>query len=255
MTKFTSLNGATPADVKAKILADPTGAKFDIKYFQIAGGAITARDILAYAGVDWKCSYPEGWPQGKAATPFGVLPMLTIEKDGHQVLLGESGVIDQYLARQFGLMGSNLWEEKYIAMLYSSSSSMIERVSSRYIWNHEDAREDCLRLMKKTILPEWVAAHEGYLMENGNNGHYLGDKLSLADIRTASVLLHWSHQANPEKILDLIKPDSPLWKLKEAVENEPRLKTWHESDEYKMLVANSLMAYKNAKMPAVPKDD
>ncbi|KAG0250222.1 hypothetical protein DFQ27_009508 [Actinomortierella ambigua] len=58
MTKFASLTAGTPADVKAKILADPKGAKFDLKYFKIAGGGIQCRDILAYAGVDWKNSHP-----------------------------------------------------------------------------------------------------------------------------------------------------------------------------------------------------
>ncbi|KAG0227567.1 hypothetical protein BGW42_002837 [Actinomortierella wolfii] len=248
VTKFNSPNSGASSAAKAKLLEDPKNAKFEVYYFKVAGNGITSRDILAYAGVQWKNAFAESWPQEKANTPFGVLPLLRIEgENGDKVELSESSVIDTYLAKQFGLMGDNAWEEQYIRMLYSSTSCLIDRVSSRYTWNFESGKAENLQFLQKSILPNWIESHEAYLLENGNNGHYIGDKLTLADIRTASALTHWSHLSDPEIIFSLIKPDSPLWKVKETVDKEPRIKAWHDSEEYKALEAGSRFLYKNVK--------
>jgi hypothetical protein len=54
--------------------------------------------------------------------------------DGIEIKLAETLVIENYLAKRFGLLGDNEWEEQLIKMLYSSSFFVRERTFMRVTW-------------------------------------------------------------------------------------------------------------------------
>lgn len=68
-------------------------------------------------------------------SPFGVFPVLHIKTaDGREIRLSESIVIEHYLAKQFGLLGENEWEELQIKTFHSSSLYLRERLTMRVTW-------------------------------------------------------------------------------------------------------------------------
>ncbi|KAK3846942.1 MAG: hypothetical protein J3R72DRAFT_208352 [Linnemannia gamsii] len=164
----------------------------------------------------------------KAKTPFGCLPVLYIIKGDKQAVISETHAIENYLAKQFGLMGDNEYEEAIIRSFHCSSASLFAVFSGSVVWNLPEVRDKTLEAFKKQ-LTHWAQNHERHLMGNGNNGHYM----SLADIRTANLINHFSLQPWSKELTEIISQAPALMKLKETVENDPRLHHWKFSDEAK----------------------
>ena len=72
---------------------------YKVHYFNSRGAAECIRQILVVAGQDFEDVRvnQEDWPQLKASTPFGQMPIL--EEDGKK--LGQSIAIARYLARKY----------------------------------------------------------------------------------------------------------------------------------------------------------
>ena len=77
-----------------------------LEYFPLRYLGETARLILHYAGQefeDHKTDREKEWDTRKPTTPFGTIPVLTV--DGVQI--GQSSAVYHYLARRFGLAGKD----------------------------------------------------------------------------------------------------------------------------------------------------
>ncbi|CAI5452015.1 unnamed protein product [Caenorhabditis angaria] len=85
---------------------------YKLSYFANRGAGEIPRQILAVAEQQFEDERitKEEWPDRKNSTPFGKLPVLTV--DGKQ--LAQSHAICRYLAKQFGLHGSSAWEEAQV---------------------------------------------------------------------------------------------------------------------------------------------
>lgn len=95
-------------------------------------------------------------------------------------------------------------------------------------------------------LPLWIETHTKHLKDNGSNGHYVGNKLSLADLKTANIIDHIQTIKDGDKVLEMIKKNSPeIWKVKETVDAEPRLQQWRQSEGYLRHLAMSKTLYAN----------
>lgn len=95
-------------------------------------------------------------------------------------------------------------------------------------------------------LPLWIETHTKHLKDNGSNGHYVGNKLSLADLKTANIIDHFQFIKDGDKVLEMIKKKSPeIWKVKETVDAEPRLQQWRQSEGYLRHLAMSKTLYAN----------
>ncbi|KAI8321834.1 glutathione S-transferase [Martensiomyces pterosporus] len=156
-------------------------SSYVLRYFNVQGFAETSRILLTVARADWTEEHPD-WPKEKASQPFGHMPVLVQKNANGKVdfVLSESQVIERYIARKFGLLPSDpmqsarqeqlrdqysdLWKT-HVAYCKSTGESR-KAAAARY---EEDARKI-------------VEVHSRVLRENGNNGHFFGDKLSYIDI-------------------------------------------------------------------------
>ncbi|KAF9289217.1 Glutathione S-transferase S1 [Mortierella alpina] len=204
-------------------LAKP--ASYKLLYWNVFGVAGSSRDMLEYGGAKWENLKLEGdWSQEKLATPFHVLPVLSIKtEDGKDLTISETNIVELYLAKQFGLLGSNDYEENLVRMCHSSSSAVQINMAITVTWN----------LPKK------------HLADNGNNGHYVGNKLTLADIRTANVIDHWQTLPEGKEIMEKVDKSEALMKVHAAVVNEPRIATWRASKLYCELEKSSRQFFAN----------
>ncbi|KAF9109672.1 Glutathione S-transferase S1 [Mortierella sp. AM989] len=229
----------------AKAFTDPRPASYKLEYFQVSGVGGVPRDILSYGGADWEDQVLTNWP-AEIKSPFGVFPVLHIRTaDGVEFNLSETIVIEHYLAKKFGLLGDNEWEEQQIKMLHSSSLYLRERLFMRVTWNFKDVMDKALDTFMTQTLPLWIETHTKHLKDNGSNGHYVGNRLSLADLQTANDIDHFACLYKGDKIVELIKKSPEIWKVKEAVDSEPKLQQWRQSEGYKNHVAASQAIYAN----------
>ncbi|KAG0252758.1 Glutathione S-transferase S1 [Mortierella polycephala] len=243
VTRFAPEN-MTSAEA-TKSLTDARPASYKLEYFDVSSVAAVPRDILSYGDAEWENLPINNWP-AEVKSPFGLFPVLHIRTgDGQELKLSESIVIEHYLAKEFGLLGDNAWEELQIKMFHSSSLYLRERLFMRVTWNYKDVMEKALDTFLTQTLPLWIETHSKHLKDNGSNGHYVGNKLSLADIQTANDIDHFKCLYGGDKIVAMIQKSPEICKVKETVDNEPRLQKWRQSEVYKGHVALTQTLYAN----------
>ncbi|KAF9562233.1 hypothetical protein BGW38_008993, partial [Lunasporangiospora selenospora] len=178
------------------------------------------------------------WNVDRGTTPFFCLPVLTVHtEDGRDITLSEAQVVDNFLAKKYDLLGDNEYESNLINMFYSSSATVQNQFAVTVTWNFAgpEAKKQSLDMFLNRTLSAWIESHERHLIDNGSNGHYVGDRLSLADIRTAYAIEHFLVQPESEVILKKIKESAVLYKVYETVAKNPKIAAWRESDEFKKL--------------------
>ncbi|KAF9899574.1 hypothetical protein EC991_008611 [Linnemannia zychae] len=225
-------------------LAKP--ASFKVMYFPILANGATARDLLAYGGVEWTPASPANWNGEKVHTPFHLMPVLhVVGENGKTAELAETVVVEHYLAKKFGLLGTNEYEESIIKMCHSSSAAIQNTFAGAVTWNDPEGKAKGLAFFTSSSLPSWIETHEKHLKDNGNNGHYLGNKLSLADIRTANVIEQFSTQPESEALMAIINKSEPLLKVRDAVAKDPKMVKWRSGNEYKAFHEGNIAFYSN----------
>ncbi|CAO3565860.1 unnamed protein product [Mortierella alpina] len=219
-------------------VADSFGSpiSFQLLYFPIHSNGATSREILSYGQAQWTNLVPKDWDREKTRTPFHVLPVLYIATHlDKELILSEAGVIEHYLSKQFGLLGENEYEENLIKVFHSSSASMQNSHASSAVWVASEARAAGVAAFREGALRTWMETHEKHLMANGDNGHYVGNQLSLADIKTANAIDHLGLQPGGQQLVDLIMRSPALKKVHTAVAQSPRIAAWRASQEYQLL--------------------
>ncbi|KAG0315782.1 hypothetical protein BGZ97_007833 [Linnemannia gamsii] len=243
ITRFAPEN-LSSAEVTKSLSTDRPSASYKLEYFDVSGMGALPRDILSFGGAQWEDLPVTNWP-AEVKAPFGLFPVLHIKTaDGKELRLSETIVITHYLAKQFGLLGDNEWEGLQIMTFYSSSLYLRDRLTMRVTWNYKEVQEKAMETFLKKDLPLWIETHTKHLKDNGSNGHYFGNKLSLADLETANDIDHFQCLYRGDEIVNQIKQGSPeIWRVKETVDNEPRLQSWRQSEGYKKHVATSQAMY------------
>ncbi|KAG0259162.1 Glutathione S-transferase S1 [Actinomortierella ambigua] len=240
--------GMSAAD-HIEVMEDPK-ATYTLRYFDILALGACARDLLAYGGLEFKNITPaldDDWTDNNAS-PFGCLPILHIESaNGKQkTFISESMVVDQYLAKKVGLLGTNVWEEQVIRALYSSIYFFREMFFT-LSFAPNDEKQARIDKFVSQFLPSYMASLEFHLGANGNNGYFTGDKLTLAEFILANTLDHVGQQPQEfsKPVLEAIQKNHPVvWHLKTMVDAEPRLQVWRASAEYKHLKDNTEVYYR-----------
>ncbi|KAG0347598.1 hypothetical protein BG005_011997 [Podila minutissima] len=214
----------------AEAMAAP--ASFKLLYFPLLGLAATTRDILAFAGADYENIHPPNWPTDKPNTPFGSMPVLYItSKNGKEVTLSESTVIEHYLAGHFNLLGDNAYDAAVIRAIHNSAADLQTIMFKTILFNYPGAKEKSLEKFKTSTLPDILGFWERHLVDNGSNCFFFGDRLSLADIRVANILEHMAIEPDADALLAIVAKYPLVLKLREMVANHPKLAAWRQSEE------------------------
>ncbi|KAG0045275.1 hypothetical protein BGZ83_009492 [Gryganskiella cystojenkinii] len=240
MTNTEILPKATvaPSHVLAKAaLAPASESTFKFLYFGLHGRGEMTRTLLNFGGAKFE-EIPLQWPAMKPETRFGHVPVLfETTADGTVLELSETQAIERYLSRKFNLYGANAWEE-HLVCEYTNSTEFLNLRFEKVVFaiNDPELRQREAVTFYSDILPRWIQTHERHLAAEpqNQNGHYVGNAFTLADIR-ASVMLDRILFLIPEgqqevvaKILN--KETAPgLFKVREAVHSHPLMAAWYKS--------------------------
>ncbi|KAG0238151.1 hypothetical protein BGW42_007142 [Actinomortierella wolfii] len=216
-------------------LSPKSDSTFVLYYFKLHGSAAAIRAMLCHANVVWKdkfTSFGAEWEAEKPKTPFGALPILyETRPDGEERMLPETSAIERYLARKFGFMGSDDWEEAQINVFVS----LIEEAAKTWFFRIFEAEGDEARA-KKT--QEWIdkdfaklIAHvEAQLDKNDLCGHIIGRKTTYADLLLDGWLDVWMAMDTGKIVNQTLTPG--IWKLRQKMVNHPGYATYRKSEVF-----------------------
>ncbi|KAF9165393.1 hypothetical protein DFQ26_000199 [Actinomortierella ambigua] len=218
--------------------------KYEFTYWRMSGVGAVTRDLMAIAGIAWEDKHPQDYNE----TPSGMFPILRIQNvENKTFTLFESSVIDCLLAKKFDLMGDNEYEELLVRTFYMNSHSVRERYLMRVTWNYKEVMDKGRDKYLETSIPLWCTVQRRQLEANGDNGHLVGSRLTLADIMLANVIDHIATLPEAERALTVIEECAPgLFKVKENVDKDPRVAQWRKSDKYKEFIEGSRTTYKTS---------
>ncbi|KAJ2784344.1 hypothetical protein GGI15_002291 [Coemansia interrupta] len=206
-------------------MSPSASSSYVLRYFNIPGIAETSRMLLTAALVDWKEENPE-WPLAKSDQPFGRVPVLIEEdsSDGSKHVLCESPAIERYLARKYGFMPTEL---KLASRQEEIREQQIDTIQAFFNVNRFEGSKEFALGRFYIILDRLLNVHSAILRENGNNGHYFGDRLTYVDIGAygiiRAIVIHGKGLEN-ERSRHLIEKITPEFKkLVETVESDPLL--------------------------------
>ena len=88
-----------------------------------------------------------------------------------------------FLGERFGLMGDDAWEKLAISSFYSNIHFLRERTFSEVQDVPKQFKKEARETFFKHTLRKFIEDHEYHLAQNGNNGHYVGNKVESQVIR------------------------------------------------------------------------
>ncbi|PAA57303.1 hypothetical protein BOX15_Mlig001320g1, partial [Macrostomum lignano] len=156
-----------------------SGNKYEFMYFPVKGYGNMVRIVLEDQGIPYEYKpVGENWPQVKPTTPFGQVPVLTVNGSTQ---IAQSHTIARYLGREHGLMGSNNIEQAQIEMWIDQSADLRKKFAKMIYTDYENGLKPFLE-----SIPTELAPFEKQL--TGDSAHLLLGKLTLADYIVFDVL-------------------------------------------------------------------
>uniref|UniRef100_A0A1I8I5G0 glutathione transferase n=1 Tax=Macrostomum lignano TaxID=282301 RepID=A0A1I8I5G0_9PLAT len=156
-----------------------SGNKYEFMYFPVKGYGNMVRIVLEDQGIPYEYKpVGENWPQVKPTTPFGQVPVLTVNGSTQ---IAQSHTIARYLGREHGLMGSNNIEQAQIEMWIDQSADLRKKFAKMIYTDYENGLKPFLE-----SIPTELAPFEKQL--TGDSAHLLFGKLTLADYIVFDVL-------------------------------------------------------------------
>jgi prostaglandin-H2 D-isomerase / glutathione transferase len=181
------------------------------------------RIALHVAGIDFEDHRikREEWPSLKPKTPFGGLPLLEIP--GHPVL-AQSNAILGLIGRRHGLLPKDDLEAARHDAIMLYAEELRNKVAATL--RMEEAEKKTVReAIAANDVPLWAANAERQI---GDGPFFGGAALSVADIKLY-ILLRWFKSGSIDHVAKTVFDGFPkLTRLYEAVQNEPRVKSWVE---------------------------
>ncbi|KAI1314961.1 hypothetical protein EDD11_001445 [Mortierella claussenii] len=205
---------------------------YTMLYFPFHGVVPALRAIMAMYTDKYTFIQPEEWETQKPNTLFGHMPILYETTPSGEVLeLAELSVLEFYLGKKFGLVGDNDWEEQLIRSYTSSTQTLFDKFVVTVIRQPKELQAQMTQAYLEKQVPEWAAFHEKALKANGSNGHYVGNKLSIADLKLATILGNMITLSG-DKIISREKTPA-IMAVYDNVEKDPKYAAWKSSDAYK----------------------
>ncbi|KAG0041310.1 hypothetical protein BGZ89_007531, partial [Linnemannia elongata] len=157
------------------------------------------------------------------------------------IQIAESDAIERYLARKFGLLGSDAFEEVLVNTFVSNNHSLVNAFAGKYfaVKDPELKAANMELLITNNIAP-WIKYHEQHLAANGSKGHYVGNKVSLADV-TTDLLLGLIQGVTGEELVSKSKTPA-MWEVREKMNKIKGLSAWKQTKEFKTLSEKNFAA-------------
>ncbi|KAF9115674.1 hypothetical protein BGX27_006918 [Mortierella sp. AM989] len=238
---YSSTSNNADTSAQAAVL-DAPDSTYSLLYFDTIGILGPTHNLLSLSGAQWQQLYPQDWENednlDKKSTPFEVMPVLYVHsKDGSQtVAVAECKTIELYLAQKYNFLGKNTYERSLISSFVSSTASLWDDFiySAVNLKATPEVKQEQIAAFLTTKVPNWIRIHEAHLKANGLNGHYVGDAISLADLRAAAMV--GLIQRLPPAA-NLITPETApgLIEIKKVIDSHPKIVAWRETEHSKSL--------------------
>lgn len=193
---------------------------YKLYYFNSKGRGELIRWILIWAGVPYEDVRltDQEWTEFKPKTPYGKLPVLEI--DGK--LLAGSGPIARYLAEEYGLAGSNAFENAEIASLCDLIEDIQNKMVLMFLEKDETRRDELKKDLEAKHLPEFLGILEKCITDNGSpEGWIYGSKVTYVDL---CIVLTTGFIAMIDP--NILETYPAISKLKATVESLPKIAKW-----------------------------
>jgi glutathione S-transferase len=181
------------------------------------------RLALYVAGVPFEDERLKGpqWQERKASTPFGALPVLTIEGKGQ---LAQSNAILRFVGSQFGLHPTDPFEAARHEAILGAVEDLRGRLSPLNRIKDPEEKKKAREELAAGYLQEWGACIERQI---GDGPFFAGSRLSVADLKvfvTAGTLIRGMVDYIPT---DVFKAFPKLVRLVDAVKHHPKVVEWY----------------------------
>ena len=189
---------------------------YKLYYFPARGRAETSRFIFKQAGVDFEDVRKGGedWAKFKPNTPYGSMPVL--EVDGK--MLAGSRSIQRYLAEEFGLAGSNAWENAELDSIVDVCGDVSQCMVKVHFEKDEAKKAELGKKLTEEDFPKYLGILEKLVSPAG---WMFGGKVTYVDFVVHNLLEFVKKY--PGNILDNFPA---LTKNYEAVEALPNIAKW-----------------------------
>ncbi|KAF9096645.1 hypothetical protein BGX29_008482 [Mortierella sp. GBA35] len=153
--------------------------------------------------------------------------------------IAESDSIERYLARKFGLVGRDAFEGTLVNTFVSHDTALINQIFSKYatVRDAEVKAANKEPLISNNIVP-WVKYHEEHLQGNGANGHYVGNKVTLADIKTDLIITLIQSLTGEDLVSEEKTP--AIWRVRVELDKVEGVAAWKKTEEYKLFSEKNL---------------
>ncbi|XP_065201773.1 glutathione S-transferase isoform X2 [Planococcus citri] len=190
---------------------------YKLTYFPVKALGEPIRFLLSYGGVDFIDDRFDrnDWPKIKKETPFGQVPVL--EVNGKKVC--QSTAISRYLAKQFGLVGKDDWENLEIDSTVDTIHDVRAKIAAHHYEDNAETKAKKLEAAKE-LVPFYIERLDEQVKKNG--GYFVGGKLTWADIFFVALLDYLNDMSG----YDIIEKAENLKALKDKVLAVPKIKAW-----------------------------
>lgn len=199
-------------------------ARPKLTYFDFAGGrGEDCRIALFLAGVDFeddRVTFSQ-WPERKAQTPFGALPVLEIPGEG---VLAQSNAILRLIGTRHGLHPKGEFEAARHEALMEAVEDMRAKLTPTLRIKDEAKKKAAREDLARTYLPGWASNIERQIE---SQPFLAGEALSVADLKL-STAVRWIASGTVDHITADVFADAPkLLALADAVAEHPGVKRWY----------------------------
>nr|AEW46326.1 sigma glutathione S-transferase 2 [Ruditapes philippinarum] len=204
-------------------------ATYKVTYFPGKGGGEILRLVLSAKGLKFEdVRLPrEEWMKVKAADgpgcpPTKQLPSLTVNENGKETVLAQSGACARFLAMKFGFFGSSPEEMVIVDEAYETAMD-VQRELFKIVFQQDQGEKAKLTEEFKTVSLKRL---EDYVKNRsdtyGQDGYLVGKSTTLADLQLYNVI----DQTIDRLGADVFAPYPELKKHMEKVKSDPKIAKW-----------------------------
>jgi glutathione S-transferase len=198
--------------------------KVTLTYFDFAGSrGEECRLALHLADVpfeDERITF-DAWPARKATTPFGALPVLTVE--GHPPI-AQTNAILRLVGHRHGLHPKDDWEAAKHEALMGAVEDLRARLGPLMRLKDEAEKKRAREEMASTFLREWGTNIEKQI---GDGPFVAGSMINVVDLKLFVALSPFMKGTIDYIPADTFKPYPKLMKLFHAVKDHPKVVAWY----------------------------